>query len=137
MATFLRRFASSASAGKNMYIFLAASTIPAYAIINENSPNENQSRSNVYVGHIKNLLHACFDSSTHQFDITVNQKPSGRVVFKLYDDKVPRTARNFRELATGQHGFGFADSKFHRIIPGVRPDLSWNYLIAHPEACSL
>ncbi|KAF9448081.1 hypothetical protein P691DRAFT_801369 [Macrolepiota fuliginosa MF-IS2] len=52
------------------------------------------------------------------FDIAVNSKPSGRVVFKLYDEEVPKTTRNFRELATGQHGFGYAGSKFHRIIPG-------------------
>jgi peptidylprolyl isomerase len=38
-------------------------------------------------------------------------------VFQLYDDVVPKTARNFRELATGQHGYGYADSSFHRIIP--------------------
>lgn len=41
-------------------------------------------------------------------------------VFKLYDDVVPKTARNFRELATGQHGYGFSGSIFHRIIPNVR-----------------
>ncbi|KAJ7583999.1 cyclophilin-like domain-containing protein [Mycena floridula] len=51
------------------------------------------------------------------FDIAINSKPSGRVVFKLYDDIVPKTAQNFRELATGQHGFGYAGSGFHRIIP--------------------
>lgn len=39
-------------------------------------------------------------------------------MFKLYDDIVPKTARNFRELATGQNGFGFKASTFHRIIPG-------------------
>ncbi|THU91275.1 hypothetical protein K435DRAFT_841086 [Dendrothele bispora CBS 962.96] len=51
------------------------------------------------------------------FDIAINSKPAGRVVFKLYDDVVPKTARNFRELATGQHGFGYAGSSFHRVIP--------------------
>ena len=54
-----------------------------------------------------------------QFDIAINSKPEGRVVFRLFDDVVPRTAQNFRELATGQHGFGYAESSFHRIIPDV------------------
>ncbi|GLB43062.1 putative PPIases accelerate the folding of proteins [Lyophyllum shimeji] len=73
MVSFLRRFTTSASAGKIM--------------------------SNVF------------------FDIAINSKPAGRIVFKLYDDVVPQTSRNFRELATGQHGFGYAGSIFHRIIP--------------------
>ena len=51
------------------------------------------------------------------FDITINDEPAGRIVFKLFDDVVPKTARNFRELATGQNGFGYAGSSFHRVIP--------------------
>ncbi|KAJ2925650.1 hypothetical protein H1R20_g11444, partial [Candolleomyces eurysporus] len=51
------------------------------------------------------------------FDVAINSQPSGRIVFKLYDETVPKTARNFRELCTGQHGFGYAGSGFHRIIP--------------------
>jgi peptidyl-prolyl isomerase D len=30
------------------------------------------------------------------FDITIGDKPVGRVVFSLYSDVVPRTADNFR-----------------------------------------
>jgi len=52
------------------------------------------------------------------FDVTANDEPMGRIVFKLYDDVVPQTTRNFRELCTGQHAFGYSGSPFHRVIPG-------------------
>lgn len=32
------------------------------------------------------------------FDITIGEKPIGRVVFSLYNDLVPKTADNFREF---------------------------------------
>jgi len=51
------------------------------------------------------------------FDIAIDSKPAGRIVFKLYDETVPKTAQNFRELAIGQHGFGYQGSTFHRVIP--------------------
>ncbi|THH06329.1 hypothetical protein EW145_g4163 [Phellinidium pouzarii] len=78
--------------------FSAAAAAPKEAMANDSS--FSSARSNVF------------------FDVAIGDNSKGRIVFKLYDEVVPRTARNFRELAAGQHGYGYAGSSFHRIIPG-------------------
>jgi len=51
------------------------------------------------------------------FDIAIGGQPAGKIVFQLEDSITPKTAKNFRELCTGQNGYGYAGSIFHRVIP--------------------
>jgi cyclophilin family peptidyl-prolyl cis-trans isomerase len=41
----------------------------------------------------------------------------GRIVFKLFDKENPITASNFRQLSTGQRGYGYAGTRIHRVVP--------------------
>jgi len=59
------------------------------------------------------------------FDMRIGNKEAGRIEMEVWEDKVPKTARNFVALCTGERGVSRSRAKlhykgcpFHRIIPG-------------------
>ncbi|KAI9569419.1 hypothetical protein HD554DRAFT_2006836, partial [Boletus coccyginus] len=46
----------------------------------------------------------------------INNQSAGRTV-KPCDDDLSEMVRNVHELTTGQQGFSYAGSVFHRVIP--------------------
>ena len=59
-------------------------------------------------------------ASTNVFlELAIGDAPAGRLTFRLFADRTPLAAENFRALCTGEKGrsLTFLNSCFHRIVP--------------------
>lgn len=60
------------------------------------------------------------------FEISIDNVRAGRIEFELFNDVVPKTAENFRQLCTGEKAgttrcgkkYSYKNTIFHRVIPG-------------------
>ncbi|CAF0762184.1 unnamed protein product [Didymodactylos carnosus] len=58
------------------------------------------------------------------FDVKIDDKEVGRIIFELFSEKCPKTCENFRSLCTGECGSGLTTYKklhykgccFHRVV---------------------
>ena len=66
----------------------------------------------------RNSVLSAMVNPTVFFYIAVIDEPLGRVSFKQFADKFPKTAEKFHALSTGEKGYGYKGSCFHSIIPG-------------------
>ncbi|NWU64115.1 RBP2 ligase, partial [Pterocles burchelli] len=76
-----------------------------------------QSLSELQKGHLS--LAAGLSKDTNPvvyFEVSADDEPLGHITMELFSNIVPRTAENFRALCTGEKGFGFKNSSFHRIV---------------------
>jgi len=106
---------------KTLLLLLAASGAVAFApLLGQRSPHRHHQE----LAMIGGLMQGFFGkkeaeiTDTVYFDVTIDGEPAGRIEMGLYGSTTPKTCDNFKQLCTGQPGFGYKGSKFHRVIPG-------------------
>ena len=60
------------------------------------------------------------------FEISIDGYSLGLIEMTLRADVVPKTVENFRALCTGEKGFGYKGSTFHRFVTDITVKLYWS-----------
>ena len=47
-------------------------------------------------------------------NVSIGGSEAGKIIIELRDDVVPKTCENFKALCTGEKGYGYKGSHFHR-----------------------
>merc|ERR1711953_28989 len=78
---------------------------------NQEATDPDATPINELMGKMPRKMPRCF------FDVKIGPHFAGRITMELRSDVVPRTVENFRQLCIHKKGFGYKNSRFHRIIP--------------------